>query len=45
MTEHDKQEIERLKERKQEYLELKNLTKEEKEEKIKLFLAIMRGEK
>lgn len=42
MTEHDKQEIEKLKEKKQEYLKLKNLTKEER---VKLFLTIMRGEK
>ena len=42
MNEHDKQEIEKLKKLKEEYLKTKDLPKEEK---IKRFLAYFRGEK
>lgn len=42
MNEQDKQEIENLKRLKQEYLETKDLPEEEK---IKRFIASMRGDK
>lgn len=42
MNEQDKQEIENLKRLKQEYLETKDLPKEEK---IKRFIASLRGDK
>ena len=42
MNEQDKQEIENLKRLKQEYLETKDLSKEEK---IKRFIASLRGDK
>lgn len=42
MNEQDKQEIEKLKKLKQEYLETKDLSEEEK---IKRFMACMRGDK
>lgn len=42
MNEQDKQEIEKLKKLRQEYLKTKDLSKEEK---LKRFLAYMRGDK
>lgn len=40
ITKHDRQEIEKLKEIKKEYLTIKNLSKQER---IKRFLSAMRG--
>lgn len=42
MLDHDKKEIEKIKNHKKEYLKLQKMTQEER---IKRFLAAMRGEK